>query len=68
MRLSARNIITGTVTSIELGSVNAVVKVDIGGSTLTSVVTIDAVEELDLEVGSQVRAVIKSSSVMLAAE
>ena len=68
MRYSARNTLKGTVTSIEFGSVNAIVKLDVSGTTITSVVTIDAVEELGLEVGSPAWAIIKASSVMLAAE
>lgn len=68
MKLSARNQLKGTVTSIIEGAVNAKVTVDIGGQTLTSIVTIDAVRELELTVGSEVTSVIKSSSVMLMVE
>jgi molybdopterin-binding protein len=69
MKFSARNVIKGTVAEIELGSVNAVVKIDIGGgNVITSVVTMDALNELALAVGSPVHAVIKSSSVMIAVD
>lgn len=68
MKLSARNVIAGTVTEIESGAVNAVVKVDIGGNVLTSVITMDALAELGIAVGSPVHAVVKSSSVMLAVD
>jgi len=68
MKLSARNIIKGNVVSIELGAVNAVVKVNIGGPVITSIVTMDAVKDLGIVVGSPVYAVIKSSSVMLAVD
>ncbi|MGL4910926.1 MAG: TOBE domain-containing protein [Romboutsia sp.] len=65
MKLSARNQLKGTVIEIVEGAVNAKVTVDIGGQTLTSIVTIDAVRELELSVGCEVKSVIKSSSVML---
>lgn len=65
MKLSARNQLKGIVTEIVEGAVNAKVTVDIGGQKLTSIVTIDAVKELELTVGSEVKSVIKSSSVML---
>lgn len=68
MKLSARNMLKGKVLEIERGSVNAVVKVDIGGNVLTSIVTLSAVEELGLAVGGDVYAVVKSSSVMLAVD
>lgn len=65
MKLSARNQLKGIVTEIVEGAVNAKVTVDIGGQILTSIVTIDAVRELELTVGCEVKSVIKSSSVML---
>ncbi|MCB1528477.1 MAG: TOBE domain-containing protein [Hyphomicrobiaceae bacterium] len=69
MKLSARNILNGTVKDIKKGAVAAQVKIDIGGgSVITSTVTVDAVEELGLEVGSKVSAVIKASEVILGVE
>jgi molybdopterin-binding protein len=68
MKVSALNVIKGTVVSIEKGAVNDVVKIDIGGNTLTSVVTMAAVDDLGLAVGRPVYAVVKSSSVMLAVD
>ncbi len=69
MRLSARNQLTGTITAIELGTVMALVKVDLdGGQQVTASVTKAAVEELDLTVGSPVTAVIKSTEVMIGVE
>jgi molybdopterin-binding protein len=66
MKLSARNMIKGAITDIELGSVNAVVKLDIGGGqTLSSMITLDAVRDMDLKVGDDVFAIIKSSNVIL---
>lgn len=66
MRLSARNQLTGTIAGVEIGSVMAIVKVDLpGGQQLTASVTKESVEELGLAVGSPVTAVVKSTEVML---
>jgi molybdopterin-binding protein len=68
MKLSARNQLAGTVTAIKEGGVEAQVSVDVGGQAITAVVTVDAVKDLGLVVGSKVVAVIKADHVMLATE
>ncbi|MGD9783282.1 MAG: molybdopterin-binding protein [Hyphomicrobiaceae bacterium] len=69
MKLSARNILNGTVKEIKKGAVAAQVRIDIGGgNVITSTVTVDAVEDLGLKVGSKVSAVIKASEVILGVE
>jgi len=66
MKLSARNMLKGTVSEIEMGSVNVVVKVDLGGGQmLSSMITMDACKDMDLKIGDEVYAVIKSSNVIL---
>lgn len=65
MKLSARNVLKGTVTEITKGAVNAIVRIDIGGATVTASITNAAVEELDLKVGEPGYAVIKASDVMV---
>jgi molybdopterin-binding protein len=66
MKLSARNILKGKVTNITKGAVAAEVQVDIGGgNTITSTITVQSVDRLGLDVGSEVSAVIKSSEVIL---
>lgn len=65
MRLSARNVLPGTITEIITGAVTSHVKIDIGGTTVTASITNEAVKELGLEVGSKASAVIKSSDVMV---
>lgn len=66
MKLSARNLFPGKVIEVKEGVVNAVVKVDIGnGKEITSMITMDALTDLGLKVGSEVTAVVKSSSVIL---
>jgi len=67
MKLSARNALQGKVLEVKKGAVAAQVRVDIGGgNVVTSMVTVDAVEDLGIEVGSSVTVVIKSTEVMLA--
>jgi len=68
MKLSARNQIKGTVTSVTEGAVEAQVTIDIGGQEITSVITVSAVRELGIAVGLPVVAVIKADHVMLAVE
>lgn len=68
MKLSARNQLTGKVVDIKEGAVTAIVTVDIGGKTIVSSISLEAVKELGLSIGSEVTAVVKASSVMLAAE
>ena len=65
MKLSARNMLKGTVTEVESGTVNCVVKVDIGDQVISSMITMDACKDMDLKVGSEVYAIIKSSNVIL---
>jgi molybdopterin-binding protein len=66
MKLSTRNMLMGKVAEIEVGSVNVVVKVDLGGGQmLSSMITLDACKDLDLKIGDEVYAIIKSSSVII---
>lgn len=65
MTLSARNQLSGTVKSVVLGTVMAEVVVDIGGQEVVSAITRHAVENLDIKAGDSVRAVIKSTEVMI---
>jgi len=66
MRLSARNQLAGTVVSITEGVVTAevLVKLD-GGEEIVSVITLASVRSLDLQPGSKVTALIKSTEVLL---
>lgn len=66
MKLSTRNMLMGKVAEIEVGSVNVVVKVDLGGGQmLSSMITLDACKDLDLKIGDEVYAIIKSSDIIL---
>jgi molybdopterin-binding protein len=66
MKLSARNMLKGTVAEVESGVVSCVVKVDLGGGQMiSSSITMDACKDMDLKVGDEVWAIIKSSNVIL---
>jgi molybdopterin-binding protein len=69
MTLSARNQISGTIASVTRGPVSSMVKIDIGGGKgITASVTTEAIDQLHLVVGSEVKAIFKASSVMIATE
>lgn len=69
MRLSTRNQLAGTVVDITTGEAMAVVKVELaGGQILTSSITRESAEDLGLQVGSQVVALVKSTEVALGVE
>lgn len=68
MRISARNVIAGTIKSIHKGATTAHVQIDAGGTILTASVTNEAVDELKLVVGQRASAVVKASDVMIAVD
>ncbi len=66
MKLSARNQFKGTVVGIQEGAVNGIVKIDIGGGNIMSAtISMNAIQELGLEVGKEAYAVVKATSVMV---
>jgi molybdate transport system regulatory protein len=66
-RVSARNKLRGAVAQIIPGAVNAEVKLQLAGTrVLTAVITLDALEELNLVVGTACTALIKASHVLIA--
>ena len=66
MKLSARNDLRGIITDIKRGAVMAKVTIDLGnGQTIVSVVTVDSVDELELKVGDEAHAIIKSTEVLI---
>jgi molybdopterin-binding protein len=67
MKLSARNQIKGTVIAVQKGQTTGHVRIDIGhGIVITSSITNEAIDDLDLKVGDEATAVIKASDVMVA--
>jgi len=66
MRISARNQLKGTVVDVKRGKTTAHVRIELSpGSTITSSITNEAVDELDLTPGDSVTAIIKASDVMV---
>jgi molybdopterin-binding protein len=66
VKLSARNQLNGTVTSINSGEAIANVELDVAGQRFVSSITVEAVKELGLQPGAEIVAVIKASDVMIA--
>lgn len=69
MKLSARNVLPGTVIEVQRGAVNARVRIRLeGGAVVTASITNEAVDELALAPGVAASAVIKASDVMVGRE
>ena len=68
MKISARNQIAGKIVEIKKGATTAHVRIDIGGAVVTSSITNEAVDALNLAVGQNAYAVIKASDVMIAVD
>lgn len=68
MKLSARNVLKGTVIEIAKGAVTSHVRLDVGGNVVTSSITNEAVAELGLKKGMTAYAVVKASDVMVAVD
>lgn len=69
MKLSARNVLKGTVKQITPGVVNSEVVIELpGGIEVVSIITKSSVERLGLKVGGEAYAVIKASNVMVMVE
>jgi molybdate transport system regulatory protein len=66
LKLSARNQFKGKIVAVEKGVITAKVKVEIKvPATITAVITKEAVEDLDLKVGDEVSAIVKSTEVII---
>jgi molybdopterin-binding protein len=68
MRISARNQIKGSVVEVKKGATTSHVRVDIGGTIMTSAITNESVDDLGIKVGGQVIVVVKASDVMIAVD
>lgn len=68
MKLSARNQLKGKVVEVTKGATTAHVRIDIGGQIVTASITNESADELKLEPGKSVFAIIKATSVMVAIE
>jgi molybdopterin-binding protein len=68
MKISARNQIKGTITSVTKGQTTSHVQLDVNGTIITASITNEAVDDLKLKPGQAAYAVIKASDVMIAVD
>ena len=69
MKISARNVFSGTIEKITRGAVNAEVTLLISANTrITSIITNGAVDNLSLKEGLNAYAIIKSSSIIIGSD
>ena len=69
MKLSARNVLPGTVIKVTKGAVNAEVDIRLkGGDVVVSIITMGSLKALGIKKGKKVFAVVKASSVMVGVE
>ena len=65
MALSARNQLRGRIKELKLGTIMAHIVVEVGENEIESVITRRSAEEMGLQAGDTVTAVIKSTEVMI---
>ena len=63
--ISGRNQLIGRVTKVEIAGLLAKVALDIGGQTITAIITSDACRDLGLKKGQTAAALIKATEVMI---
>lgn len=65
MKISARNVLKGTIVDVVKGATTSHVRIDIGNAVITSAITNEAVDALKLAAGKTAYAVVKASDVMV---
>ncbi|MFH1891728.1 MAG: TOBE domain-containing protein [Candidatus Zixiibacteriota bacterium] len=69
MKYGARNQLQGRIVEIKKGGVMSQIKLEIpANSMMSSVITIDSLEELGIKVGDTVKVVVKAVNVLLVKE
>jgi len=63
--ISGRNRLLGTVIEVRYEGLLAQVRIDVGGQTITSIITRDACQDLGLKRGTRAYALIKATEVMV---
>ncbi len=64
-KLSTRNRLPGTVTEVVKGDAAAKVTIRVGDFTMTALITRESADELGLEDGQEVTALVKATDVMI---
>ena len=65
MALSRRNRLPGTITEVVKGEAAAKVSLDVGGNKMVALITRESADELGLEEGQRVVALVKATDVMI---
>jgi molybdate transport system regulatory protein len=66
MKISARNVLAGTIKDVTKGAVNAEILLSLrGGETVVAIITNDSTDRLALRTGMEAFAIIKASDVMV---
>lgn len=65
MKMSARNRLPGTITELVKGEAATRVSLQVGDNHMVALITTESAEELGLEVGKEVTALVKATDVML---
>ena len=66
MELSARNQLKGKVKNVELGMITASIKIEVEDpNVITAVITKESAEKLGLKEGDDVKAIIKSTEIIV---
>jgi molybdopterin-binding protein len=69
MKYGAKNQLTGTVTGIKRGTVMSQVNLEIkADASMSSVLTLEALDELGISEGDQVKVIVKAVNVLLIKE
>ena len=65
MKLSTRNRLPGTISEITKGDAAAKVSLRVGDNHMVALITRESADELGLEVGQEVTALVKATDVMI---
>ncbi len=65
MKMSARNRLPGTITEVVKGEAATRVSLQVGDNHMVALITTESAEELGLEVGKEVTALVKATDVMV---
>jgi molybdopterin-binding protein len=62
---SARNRLPGVVTAVKLGDIVAQIDIRVGDNHIVAIITREAAEEMNLQEGDEVFAIVKATEVMV---
>ena len=65
MKMSARNRLPGTITEVVKGEAATKVSLQVGDNHMVALITTESANELGLEVGKEVTAMVKATDVMV---